>query len=241
MNFSSLFFAINTIIFTLFLYRVKELLKKEELRNKYTKKTKKPFHNLLAEYFFKTVLILMISYLTFSLGLIFFSANRDMLRVFKIIGDFFLFSSFAYGLNIPLSLKFPKVNRKVIVSSFLVLFWLLVTYQAFNFPIPPEVINGIVFWNLNPIVSWILLFSSLAMWIPTGAIFLIDGLRFKDKDKSTKSILLSLSFLITGFFAPVQVLSKNSVLIILSLVLMAAGLIFLCLGMFYKGYLPKKE
>jgi len=235
MSFSALIFSLDTIILVLFVYRIRYLIRKEGLRKKYYKRAKISPRNALAKYFLYTVLILMISYLLFTLGLILFSSNKAVFRIFKIAGDLFLFSSYAYGIIIPLSLRFSKVNKDLVIKVLLGLSFFIVVYQFFYYP-SPEVIDGLVFWNVDPLVAWVLYIYALTMWLPTGVIFFQEGL--KNKDDFLRYSFLSASFIMISTTGPLMLVTKNEMLIIASHIFMTTGFIFLFLGMFYQR-IPK--
>lgn len=233
MNFSAFIFLIDTVIMALFCLRVSGFLNKERIRKKYIKSYKE-VSNLPAHYFFNTVFILMLGYIIFTIILLFFSGDKIISKNLKVIGDFFLFSSYAYGINIPLSLKFPKINRKIFVGVLLFLSWTVVFYQFFYYP-SPEVIDGLVFWNLNPLVSVILYTYALGMWVPTGIIFIRES--FKNKEDFFKYLFLGLSFIIISVFGPLMLVTKSAFWVITSHIFMTIGFILVFLGMFYEDLL----
>lgn len=232
MNFSAFIFSINTLIFALFVLKLKRVIEKEKILRKVFKKYKISSDIHLAEHFFNTIFILMLSYAIFSVDLIFFSSNRELMRAVKIFGDLILYLSFSYGVSIPLSLKFPQVDRKKVVNILMLFSVLLIVYQIFNYSVPPEIINGVIFWNLDPFVIAVILIFSLIVWFPTGFIFLFNGL--KNRKEFTRSLFLSFSFFLISAFGPLALVTKNQLLTVFSLVLMVLGALFLFLGMFYK-------
>lgn len=238
MNFSALIFSIDTIILVLFVYRVRALMIKEEIRKKYIQKAKISAHSALAEYFFVTALILAIGYFIFSIDLIFFAAHQQIFRFLKIAGDLFLFSSYAYGISIPLSIRVPKINRESFVKPLLMVSLLIIFYQILYYP-SPEIIDGLVFWNVNPAVAWILYIYALAVWFPTGIIFFQEGLKLKNKEEFLRYMFLSASFIIISTTGPLMLVTRSELLIITSHIFMTIGYVFLFLGMFYQ-HIPKR-
>lgn len=232
MSFSAIIFSITTLIFALFTLKLKRVIEKEKILKKVLKKPKSFSNTPLAEHFFWTFFILMISFAIFSIDLIFFSSSRELMRAVKIFGDLILYCSFSYGISIPISLKFPKINRKKVVSILIFLSVLLATYQIFNYPVPPEVVGGIIFWNLDLLVIIVMFIFATAVWFPTGFVFLFNGL--KNRKEFTKSLFLSLSFFMISGFSLLSLITKNQLFTAFSLILMAMGSVFLFLGMFYK-------
>lgn len=236
LSFSSIIFTLCTTIMYIFSYKLWRVLKKEEIRQKVFKKSKSEIPNTLVHYFFVTINLLAVSTLIFAFGLWFFSFNGKTLGYIKIVGDIFLYLSFAYGINIPLYLKSPKINRKVIVWILAGLSSFLIIYQIV-FPPMPELINSVIYWNVGLVVSWTLYIAGLVMWLPTGIIFLFEG--FKAKQEFLKYFFLSASFIIMSMFGILMLITKNAILVITSQFLLAVGCVFLFLGMFYKGALKR--
>ena len=237
MNFSALIFSLNTIILFLFVCRIRRVIIKEEMRRKYIKSAQKTPRNLLIDYFYKTISILAISYLIFSIDLLFFSTNKYLFSPIKIIGDIFLYVSFAYGVNIPLYLRFPKFRRRDFITALLSFSLLLIIYQIF-FPPTPEIIKGVIFWNVGLLVGGILYVFAVTMWLPTGIIFLQEG--FKRKKEFLRYLLLGSSFIIISLFSPLILVTESVTLVIISHILMTIGYLFLFSGMFfYKRTLKK--
>lgn len=233
MNFSAFIFLVDTFIMALFNIRAFRFIKKEVLRKKYIKSYKEA-SNLPAHYFFNTVFILMLGYIIFTVILLFFSGDKIISRNLKIVGDFFLFSSYAYGINIPLSLKFPRINRKIFVGVLLFFSWAVVFYQFFYYP-SPEIVGGLVFWNLDPLVSIILYTYALVMWVPTGIIFILEG--FKNREEFFKYLFLGLSFIIISIFGPLMLVTYSAFWVVVSHIFMTIGFVLVFLGMFYRDLL----
>jgi len=237
LNFSAVVFAIDTLILALFVYRIRIVLKKENIDPRLPE-NQLSTDSRLAKYFYGTILILMSSFFVFACDLFFFYSDMYYFIFYKIIGDGLLFASFAYGVNIPLSLKFPQINKRLVVIVLLIFSFLLDIYQVFN-PPRPEIIKGVIFWNLDLSVSLSMYIFGLIAWLPTGILFLNEGI--KNKKHFIKHLLLGLSFIIISLTGPLMLVTKSIALVIMSQIAMTVGYLLLFFGMFYRKSSHKND
>lgn len=218
---SAIIYSINSFVLLLFAYKL--YYAKKKVKGK------------LIDYFSITILVLAMSFIFFSLGIWFFRDDPNLFSLSKVIGDFVLFLSFAFGIKVPLYLFRPKTKVSLYFALMTLFAVFLTIFEIFNPPYPVIDSLGAVFWNLHPVSSWGLIILAALMWIPTGLIFLSEGVKNKSEKERIRSLLLALSFLIISISGPFSVIPKTGSLIITFLSIMTFGFILLFVSMFYKG------
>ena len=135
-SFSGLLFFIDTIILALFAFKLGSAKKKET-------------NNRMIDAFYLTILILAISYLIFTIAIFFLNKNLYLFSKAKIIGDFFMYVSFSYGIKMPMAIGYPKIKTNI---PLFILLTLSAVGTVFNYHNPPNPVlsqTGMIYWNVQ--------------------------------------------------------------------------------------------
>lgn len=223
LSFSAVIFFIDAIVWYIFSLK-SWILRKEEPKNS------------IIKHFFITFFILANAYFLFDIVIIIISLNYQAAVLIKIIADLVLYTSFSYGIKIPISMIFPKANSDI---PFAILFLLSILATVLNVVSPPSPflsMSGIIHWNLSPIISIGIYILCLGMWVPIAIMFFKQGK--KDLTHRKRYWIMALGFLITSISGPISVTAASDFVAAFTQLLMTIGHITILLGLFAK---PSKK
>ncbi|OIP23292.1 hypothetical protein COX95_01725 [bacterium CG_4_10_14_0_2_um_filter_33_32] len=219
LSFSAIIFFIDALVWYIFSWK-SWAIKKEEPKNS------------LIKHFFITFFILANAYFLFDVVIVIINENYQAAILLKIIADFILYTSFSYGIKIPVSIIFPKVNDDI---PFAILFSLSMLATVLNVISPPHPFLsaiGIIHWNLTPIISFGIYVLCLGMWLPIAGMFFIEGK--KDVIYRKRYWIMALGFLITSISGPISVTANSDYAAALTQFLMTIGHITILIGLLTK-------
>ncbi len=158
--------------------------------------------DLRTDYFRKTYFILVLTYLAYSLPVLFFSTSTDILSAAYIIGNGGFFLALASFVRIPLSFKWQHLQRPLFYG--LIGVGLVFVIIGFLFPPQPEVnyFTRIVRWNPAFFVDVLYgLYLAIAL-IPSMIFFVIQSWMSENWNVKVRSCLMGvgLMFLIVSAF-----------------------------------------
>lgn len=145
------------------------------------------------------------------------SFQPTIMGVGWIFGHFSLFIALAFFLRILLGIRHPR-QRQWLFRGVLLLGLLLILLNALNFT-PPLFINGIIDWNIHPLVGMLLAGVTTIIGVVGGAFFFRGALHTQDRAVIQRSVLMGCGiwlFVIAGgllYFAAIKPEQPSMVLV----------------------------
>lgn len=190
--------------------------------------------DLRTDYFRKTYLFLVLSYIAYALPVVFFSTSPEILSKAYIVGNGGFFLALAWFVRIPISFKWPKAQRPIFYGMLGV--GLVFVIMGFLFPPNPEVnyFMRVVRWNPPFFIDVLYgLYLAVAL-IPSMVFFIIQSWMSENWNVKVRSFLMGVGLIFLTASAIIFYFFNFSSEFIVSSVLSVLGFIVLLVGVYYR-------
>jgi len=187
----------------------------------------------LLQYFAIFFLGYGVMHLLLSLGAFFSSGSSSLAGVLYVIAHFFLFTTTAFFLRLPLKLLIPKLEKPVfyivLAGAFLSTFMILREIPA------PFFANGLTNWNIGANAAKAAITFSGVTLLALVILFIITAIKAKERIYRIRSLVFALGIFVFLTGGPLHNVAKSNVQYLLADILTPIATLILLLGV----YLPR--
>jgi len=175
----------------------------------------------------------------FALPTLLDASNLSLLAFGYIVGIAMVFLTLLSGIEVQVYMARKIVSKLSTTFASIIITILAVTtlgIMSYDFRLPVINSNGIIFWNINPVASWLIGISSLVYGFIWGYVFYRAALLINEPYARVKMMIVSANGFILGTVAILVHTSSNQIQTILGHILfIIAGTLTLSMYL-----LPKK-
>lgn len=198
------------------------------------KSWQKDHHQLVLKFFAQAYLLLVISYLFFSLPRLIVPNESLYLGIGFVAAQAFLFFALAYFAKITVFfIRVQWTKRIYWLVIFLALFTTFISILFFNYP-TFYTESGITDWNIHPLVSAASVFILLGVLGPSAIYFGWQGLKSADQVVKKRSIIISSGIFLLIVTALTYYSASNLTVALISDILSLISFFIIYVGVAYK-------
>ncbi|MDO8524667.1 MAG: hypothetical protein Q7R99_03490 [bacterium] len=187
----------------------------------------------LLQYFAIFFLGYGVMHVLLSLGALFSSSNSSLAGILYVTAHFFLFTTTAFFLRLPLRLLIPKLEKSVfyvvLVGAFLATIMILREIPL------PIFADGITNWNIGENAAKAAITFSGITLLALVILFIIVAIKSKEKLYRIRSLVFALGIFVFLTGGPLHNIAKSNIQYLLADILTPIATLILLLGV----YLPR--